>query len=76
MTLRALVSDLVTWWRRRGLLRQAPSPSDIARLRNKVEREAKNHRERAHLRRALRNAVVARMAAELGVRNPLARRPL
>lgn len=67
MTLREIVPSVARWWRRRIALRHAPSPADIARLKNKVEAAAKNHRERAHFRRALRHAVTARLAAEQGV---------
>lgn len=70
MTLRALVSDLLTWWKRRQALRQAPSPAEIEIRRAHLARLTKSHRERAHYRRALQDAVTRRLAAELGVRNP------
>lgn len=66
MTLREIVPSILRWWRRRGLLRQAPSPAEITRLRERVALKAKHHRERAHYRRALQNAVTARLAAEQG----------
>jgi len=74
MTLRALVSDLVTWWTRRQALRKAPSPAELERRRAQLARLTKHHRERTTHLRALQNAVTQRLAAELGVRNPLARR--
>lgn len=74
MTLRALVSDLVTWWRRRQALRAAPSPAEIERLKARVAQKAKQHRERAQYRRALQDAVNRRLAAELGRQAPTLRR--
>ncbi len=73
MTLRALVSDLVTWWKRRQALRQAPSPAELERRRAHLAQLTKHHRERATHLRALQNAVTRRLAAELGVRNPTRR---
>jgi hypothetical protein len=66
MTLREIVPSILRWWRRRGLLRQAPSPAEIERMKARLAERAKHHRERAHYRRALQNAVTARLAAEQG----------
>ncbi len=66
MILRDLVPTLTRWWRRRVLLRQAPTPAEIERLKARLAERAKHHRERAHYRRALQNAVTARLAAEQG----------
>lgn len=66
MTLRDLIPSVLRWWRRRALLKQAPSPAEIERLKARIALKAKHHRERAHYRRALQNAVTARLAAEQG----------
>lgn len=67
---RLSILSILNWWRRRGLLRQAPSPAEIEIRRAHLARLTKSHRERAHYRRALQDAVTRRLAAELGVRNP------
>jgi len=70
VNLRATVADIVIWFRRKVALRQAPSPAEIEIRRAHLARLTKSHRERAHYRRALQDAVTRRLAAELGVRNP------
>jgi len=67
---RLSIIAIVTWWRRRALLRQAPSLVEIERRKAHLARLAKHHRERATYAKALRDAVTRRLAAELGVRNP------
>lgn len=67
---RLSILAVIAWWRRRCALRKAPSPAEIERLKARVAERAKNHRERAHYRRALRHAVTARLAAELGRQAP------
>jgi hypothetical protein len=70
---RLSIIAIVTWWRRRTALRQAPSLTEIETRRAHLARLAKHHRERAPYLRALRAAVHKRLAAELGVRNPYRR---
>ena len=71
MTLRRTVSRIIAWWVSRRVDRTLP---ELAEIKREIENRRRLHRPVRRLMRAQRDLAHARLAAELGVRNPTARR--